>query len=141
MVFRGSLISLGILSIKLGLQIACVLAIIPQKWKIYVWEPRKTYCAGISCTCEPRFARAKLRVSAQYLRRSLRFFEVPNCAGISCTCEPHFARAKLRVSAQYLRRSLRFFEVPYCAGISCTCVSWHKICAARYDFSKSPFAR
>ena len=28
---------------------------------------------------EPRFARAKLRVSAQYLRRSLRFFEVPLC--------------------------------------------------------------
>ena len=40
-------------------------------------KPRKTYCAGISCACEPRFARAKLRVLAQYLRRSLRFFEVP----------------------------------------------------------------
>ena len=40
-------------------------------------EPRKTYCAGIFCTCEPRFARALLRVSAQYLRRSPRFFEVP----------------------------------------------------------------
>ena len=39
-------------------------------------EPRKTYCVGISCTCEPRFVRALLRVSAQYSRRSLWFFEV-----------------------------------------------------------------
>ena len=41
-------------------------------------ESRKTYCAGISCICESRFALAKLRVSAQYLHRTLRFFEVPN---------------------------------------------------------------
>ncbi len=40
-------------------------------------EPRKTYCAGISCVCEPRVARALLRFSAQHLLRSLRFFEVP----------------------------------------------------------------
>ena len=40
-------------------------------------KPRKNYCAGISCTCEPRFARALLRVSAQYLRRSLQFFVAP----------------------------------------------------------------
>jgi hypothetical protein len=42
---------------------------------IFFREHRKTYCAGISCACEPHFALAKLRVSAQYLHRSLRFFE------------------------------------------------------------------
>ena len=45
----------------------------------YYWEPRITYCAGISCTSEPRFALAKLRFSAQHLLRSLRLFEVPYC--------------------------------------------------------------
>ena len=40
-----------------------------------VGEPRKTYCAGISCACEPRFAQAKQRFSAQHLLRSLRSLE------------------------------------------------------------------
>ena len=43
-----------------------------------LWGPRKTYCAGIFYACEPRFARALLRFSAQHLLRSLRFFEVPD---------------------------------------------------------------
>ncbi len=41
-------------------------------------EPRKTYCADFSRTCASRFATAKLCFSAQYLLRSLQFFEGPS---------------------------------------------------------------